>query len=133
MKKLSTVLVVVLALALGGAASAEMAKGGLDGKTFSGKIGPKTGKGKKFDDDLVFKDGTFTSTACQSMGFGSAPYMSEMKDGKMMFEATTTNDKGEKMMWHGMIMGNKVSATANKMGTDGKSEMMMYKGMMAKK
>lgn len=95
----------------------------LDGKMFSGKLLPE-GKKKGDKDDLLFKDGKFTSSACTKYGFEAAPYKTSMQDGKTMFEVEAMNPKGEKMDWKGWLDGGKLSAAA--VYTNKKGKQMKY-------
>ena len=104
----------------------------LDGKTFHGNIGMK-GKKNKFNDDLVFKDGTFLSTACQkSDGFGPAKYETSSTGKDIGFTVISTNDKGSKMNWKGTIHGNTASADIVQTNADGTVDHLWYKGKVAK-
>ncbi len=130
MRILTLVVAVLNLLAFSAVGLADENKGALDGMTFKGSIGPKAAK-KHYDDDLVFKDGTFLSTACEQFGFHAVPYTATKAKGKTMFEATATNEKGEKMVWKGTIAGKMASATIDNMSAEGKKEAWMYKGKAA--
>jgi hypothetical protein len=75
---------------------AEAQEGALDGKTFAGEMG-ETGKDKGEKDELVFKDGKFTSVACEQYGFGDAPYTTSVSGDTTTFEADTVSAKEGKM------------------------------------
>jgi hypothetical protein len=86
------------------------AAGALDGKSFSGEIGEK---GKKADPDtFLFKNGRFTSTACEKFGFKDAAYTTSGEGKNMRFRATTTNPSGAKIDWDGMVNGGKLEGKA---------------------
>ncbi|MEK6578216.1 MAG: hypothetical protein AABZ55_03235 [Bdellovibrionota bacterium] len=104
--------------------------GDLDGKTFKGKIGPSNEK-KTYEDDLIFKAGTFVSTACETQGHHATNYTSETKDHVTTFVATTTNKEGEKMLWNGTVKGDKAEAKIVTTHADGKTEDWWYKGKTA--
>jgi len=82
----------------------------LDGKTFVGSLLD----GKKVIDkneNLVFKGGTFRSSACDKYQFKEASYKATESGGKVAFEAEAANDKGEKMSWKGTVVGTQAEAT----------------------
>ena len=100
----------------------------LDGKAFKGTIS-KEGQKKKGDkDELVFKDGTFRSTACDKYGFTETAYTAHEEAGKTTFEATATNKEGEKMEWKGTIAGDKAAAAATFVNAKGKTEKYGFQG-----
>ncbi len=86
--------------------------GVLDGQTFVGQMGKK-GDEKGKDDNFVFANGQFESTACEQYGFGTAPYTTLLtEEGGMTFDATTTSPSEGKMHWAGKINGDNVEGTA---------------------
>lgn len=92
--------------------SEQKASGPLDGKVFKGVIG-KAGETQGDADELVFKDGTFTSSACEQLGFHAAAYQAKAADdGTISFTVTATNDADETMSWSGLVDHGKVEATA---------------------
>ena len=95
------------------AVATEMPQGSgiLDGKMFAGEIGEK-GQQKGDKDGLIFKHGTFLSTACEGYGFKAAPYVATEKDGVFSFTVEGKNAKGEKMSWKGTVKNDEVEATA---------------------
>jgi hypothetical protein len=127
MRKLTLAVAVLGLLAFGASGFAAETKGALDGMTFKGSIGPKAAK-KHYDDDLVFKDGTFLSTACEKFGFHAVPYTATTEGDKTTFEATATNEKGEKMEWKGEITGKMAKASIVNTDSAGKAEDWMYSG-----
>jgi hypothetical protein len=84
-------------------------EGALDGKTFSGEMGETGKKGDK--EELVFKDGKFTSVACEQYGFGDAPYTTTVKGDTTTFEADTVSAKEGKMHWTGTMKGSELTGT----------------------
>lgn len=102
-------LVLLFVLSIPGALTARSAEGALDGKTFSGMMG-ETGK-KGDEDELVFKDGKFSSVACEKYGFGEAPYTSAVKGDTTTFETETVSEKEGKMKWTGTVTGDKLDGT----------------------
>ena len=84
----------------------------LDGKSFFGKIGEK-GKTDGFgDDQIIFKDGKFRSTACDKFGYGEGEYTTTVKKDTTFFETTTISPKDGTMKWKGFVKGNAVYATS---------------------
>ncbi|MEW6144461.1 MAG: hypothetical protein AB1598_05530 [Thermodesulfobacteriota bacterium] len=90
---------------------AEAQEGALDGKTFTGEMG-ETGKDKGDKDELVFKDGKFSSVACEKYGFGDAAYTTTTSGGTTTFEADTVSAKEGKMHWSGTVKGDELTGTA---------------------
>jgi len=88
------------------AAPATAATGVLDGRTFSGSIGPK-GKAADGTDSLIFADGMLRSTACDMYGFGPGPYTAVRDGDTITFTATTQSKKNGTINWQGTI-GNGV-------------------------
>lgn len=134
MKMFKEIIVTTVAVMLVGAAFAaehptapeKKGTGLLDGKTFVGDMGTaEDQQGHK--DTLIFKDGTFTSTACMEYGFKAAPYKAEEKDGKIMFSVKGQNADMETMTWHGTIMDDQCEAAAVHESEAGKTE-YWYKG-----
>ena len=89
---------------------ASAAEGALDGKSFSGEMGEKGKKGDQ--EELVFKDGKFTSVACEQYGFGDAPYTTTVNGDTTTFEADTVSAKEGKMHWTGTMKGDELTGTA---------------------
>lgn len=104
----SLVLVLVFSIAASQPASSQ--EGALDGKTFAGEMG-ESGKEKAEKDELVFKDGKFSSVACEKYGFGEAPYTSAVNGDTTTFEAETVSEKEGKMKWTGTVTGDKLDGT----------------------
>jgi hypothetical protein len=83
----------------------------LDGKIFAATAG-EAGKPSAEKDELIFKDGTFRSVACDPYGFGSAPYTSTKNpDGSMAFAATTSSPKEGTIRWQGKVHGEAIDGT----------------------
>jgi hypothetical protein len=88
----------------------QVTPGALDGKSFTGEIGAK---GQKADPDtFIFKDGRFTSTACEKFGFKDAAYTTSGEGKNMRFRATTMNTSGAKIDWDGTVSGDKIEGKA---------------------
>ena len=82
----------------------------LDGKTFAGDMAEK-GNAKVDKDELVFKDGKFSSAACEQYGFGGAPYTAAVSGDTTTFEADTVSAKEGKMKWTGTLKGDELTGT----------------------
>ena len=106
------VAVMVAAIGLMGMALPVWATAGtLDGKTFSGQIGPQ-GKNEGKDDSFVFQDGTFESTLCATFGYSKGAYTTEPVGMTLAFTAETADKKGGTMTWKGVIKGDIIEGTA---------------------
>jgi hypothetical protein len=84
----------------------------LDGATFVGTMTEK-GKTKADQDQLVFKDGKFRSTACDAYGFTETPYTAAVSDVDTRFEAVAASPKEGTMTWKGTVKGNTIEGTAD--------------------
>lgn len=93
------------------AAPARAEKMPLDGATFVGTMTEK-GKTKADQDQLVFKDGKFRSTACDAYGFTETPYTAAVSDVNTRFEAVATSPKEGTMKWKGTVKGDMIEGTA---------------------
>lgn len=114
------------------ARSADAAKGALDGKSYTIDM-TKTGDAKAEKDDLIFKDGTFRSTGCDTYGFTAVAYQTKAgADGAMEFMATATSAKEGKMEWKGMVKGDAVEGTAVWTKEGQPAENYTYKGAVKK-
>ena len=102
-------LLLTLAAVLG--AAPLLAAGPLDGKTFTGEVGEQ-GKTKGDPDTLVFKGGTFRSTACDKYNFAVTPYTVKEDRAMTLVEAKAKNPKGETMEWSLSTFGELMSGTA---------------------
>ena len=87
------------------------AAGTLDGKTFSGQIGPQ-GQTNGKADDFVFQDGSFASTLCEMFGYGQGAYAAAANGDAIAFTAETSNQKGGTMQWKGLVKGETIEGTA---------------------
>jgi len=103
--------VLTLLVAANRPAAAAVTAGALDGKLFlvtTGENGKPTGE----KDELVFKGGTFRSTACDTYGFGSAPYAAfRAPDGSTNFRVTTASPKEGTIRWQGRVQGDAISGS----------------------
>jgi hypothetical protein len=105
------VLLVFVLSALSISLLAAAQEGALDGKTFVGEMG-ESGKDKGDKDELIFKDGKFSSAACEKYGFGDAPYTATVTGDTTTFETETVSAKEGKMKWTGTVTGDKLDGTA---------------------
>ena len=96
---MKTLMLMTLLFAL---APAAHSAGLLDGTTFSGQVGQK-GKGAESRDDLIFANGLFRSTGCDSYGFAPAPYTAVRNGDTITFTATTKSPKSGTIEWQGTI------------------------------
>jgi hypothetical protein len=92
--------------------------GDLDGRSFQG-VFLERGKTSGDADTLVFKDGRFRSLACDRYGYSDAPYKASPNGDSVRFEAETQSAKYGRLVWNGVIRGNKLDATVM-MVSDGK-------------
>jgi len=105
-----SVLLILVMSVLSGSPTAQAQGGVLDGKTFAGEMG-EAGKDKGDKDELIFKDGKFSSAACEQYGFGDAPYTATVSGDTTTFEAETVSAKEGKMKWSGTVTGDKLEGT----------------------
>lgn len=119
MKKYSLVLLVLLFGSLSSWAGASSA---LDGMKFAGTV-TEEGKQKGDEDILFFDGGAFVSEACVPYGFGKAPYSATgEKDGVAWHcEVPSTKHQGEKLIWDGIVKGDKLTGTMLWVKADGKT------------
>lgn len=83
----------------------------LDGKVFAGEIGT-SGNQTGDQDQFVFKDSNFVSTACIAYGFNEAPYVATEENGAVSFTSEPENADGETMSWSGVIRGEVIEGSA---------------------
>jgi hypothetical protein len=98
---------IVLAMLLASAIIAQAAL--LDGTKFKVKVIPDKAtadKGaKEFDDELIFADGKFNSTALFRKGFNPAKYHAEAEPNEAEFEAELVSRTNGVATWTGEIRG----------------------------
>jgi hypothetical protein len=104
-------LLVALALIVGGAVIVYAQAGILDGKNFIGEFGKKGKSADAKKDEIIFKDGKFRSMACDPYGFGDAPYRTKVDGETIAFEAETMSPKNGKIKWMGTVKGDQIEAT----------------------
>lgn len=90
--------------------------GMLDGKQYQG-VFLERGKTSGDADTLIFKDGRFRSTACDRYGYSDAPYKATPQGDAVAFEAETESPRYGKLVWKGIIRGDKLDATATMVQT----------------
>lgn len=83
----------------------------LDGRRFVGVV-LERGKTSGDADTLIFEGGRFRSTACDQYGYGDGAYRWQERDGQLSFEAETESAKYGKLIWKGVVRGDKLDATA---------------------
>ena len=87
------------------------AAGTLDGKTFSGQIGPQ-GQTDGKADDFIFQNGEFESTLCETFGYGKGAYTEAASGDAVEFTAETANQQGGTMRWKGLVKGEMIEGAA---------------------
>jgi hypothetical protein len=130
---LGTLGLVALALSFALAPVAAAAAGGaLDGKVFTGTSG-EAGRSTGDKDELIFKDGTFRSTACDPYGFGAASYtVTKNPDGSLAFTATTSSPKEGTIRWRGNVQDDAIAGTYVWEKTGQKPISYWFKGSLRK-
>ncbi len=96
----------------------------LDGTTYKVAVKPddqamKLG-GKEFDDELIFKNGKLTSSACIPHGFQASPYTVRRSGDKLVFECVQTSTSSGKNEWKGQVDGDRITGTVIMNKQDGK-------------
>lgn len=83
--------------------------GVLDGRTFR-IYGEDPASGAVLEDDIVFRDGTFQSTDCETYcNFGWSNYQTKTIDGVVHFTSTTIcPDAPHTVVWYGRVTGDEV-------------------------
>ncbi len=83
--------------------------GKLDGKLFLVTL---TQPGQApLKDSLIFRSGTFRSTACHTYGFDSGKYGTKESGQALTFTSKTQSTKEGIMLWKGSLRGNQVQGT----------------------
>ena len=128
MKRRGIAVIVAVVGVIGMALPAWAAAGGLDGKTFSGQIGPQ-GKSEGKDDNFVFQDGAFESTLCTTFGYGKGAYTTTPAGMALEFTAETADQKGGTMKWKGLVKGDMVEGTVVSM-ENGQASESWFRGIL---
>ena len=103
----------ILAAVLPGCARAQGggAEALLEGLIFVGHTGPIDGSAVDGEDEVLFRNGRFLSTACNTWGFDSAAYTAESTADGIRFQAVTTSPKHGRIHWQGVVTGDRMQAT----------------------
>lgn len=104
-------LTLAAALPLACASAAYGQSSTLDGKQFQGVFLEK-GKLSGESDRITFTNGRFRSSACDRYGYSDASYSTQVEGDSVRFEAETMSQKYGKLVWKGMVRGDKLDATA---------------------
>jgi len=131
MKKINSVLMIVLAMGFVAMTHSAFAAGALDGQVFEGEVGPKGEKTGK-PEEISFKDGKFHSSACDAYGFGDGAYTAKKRGKGIQFEADTKKAKGATLHWKGMVNGDQVEATSTLQVAGEKPSESWAKGQLKK-
>jgi hypothetical protein len=112
----------------GSAAHAER----MDGTKWKVKVTPdaeSTKKGaKEFEDELIFAEGRFTSTAMLVHGFKPGPYRYETEDADVEWSADKQNDAKDIAGWGGRVDGRTTSGNFHWQKKDGTSLFFRFSG-----
>lgn len=82
----------------------------LDGRNFYGQNG-SFGKAADHDDELIFKNGNFRSTSCDTYGFKNQGYSATRDGDKIHFQAVTLSKDHGKIVWVGTVANDKIEAS----------------------
>jgi hypothetical protein len=82
----------------------------LDGRSFEGVV-LERGKTSGDADTLIFDNGRFRSTACDRYGYGDGAYRTSVSGDSVAFEAETESPKYGKLLWKGVVRGQKLDGT----------------------
>lgn len=85
----------------------------LDGRRFDG-VFLQRGKTSGDADTLTFQGGRFRSRACDRYGYSDAAYRASPHADGIVFEAETASPKYGKLLWKGIVRGDKLDATATR-------------------
>jgi len=91
----------------------------LDGRNFTGIV-LECGKTEGDADTIIFENGRFRSTACDKYDYGDGAYTATKADGGVRFQSQTESPKYGKLLWEGVVRGNRLDATFT-MGREGKT------------
>jgi hypothetical protein len=101
-------ILVVLLVTTGAFTQTAVGAGLLDGMRFVGLNGEK---GKPLDpneeEEIIFRDGLFTSVSCAPYNFGSAGYTTKRSGERIDFEAVTTSPTHGTISWQGTVTGDR--------------------------
>src|SRR5207247_999041 len=101
----------------------------MDGTKWKVKITPAKESAdqgaKAFDDEFIFADGQFTSTALQAHGFKPGPYRFETEGDDVEWSADKDSSSADLAGWGGRVNGNATSGNFHWQKKDGTS--LFYK------
>ena len=81
----------------------------LDGMRFIGPTGEK-GEEAYGDEELTFYDGKLYSVDCARWGFGEGAVTTRTADDGIHFAAETRSEKYGKIVWEGVVRGDRIEA-----------------------
>ena len=81
----------------------------LDGKRFIGPTGEE-GEEAYGDEELTFYDGKLYSVDCARWGFGEGVVTTREEAGGIHFSAETRSEKYGKIIWEGVVKGDRIDA-----------------------
>jgi hypothetical protein len=79
----------------------------LDGRSFDVVV-TEEGKESGDKDQIVFKDQQFESVGCRQYGFGPVAYTTELSDGVVTFQATSTSPTDGTIEWRGTVEADRI-------------------------
>lgn len=117
----------------GGQASTQVAAASsIEGTKWPVKVTPDAAtaqKGEKaFDDELAFKDGQVTMSACVKAGFAPSSYSLAPSGSAWSFETSQTSKGQGKTNWTGLVSGDAIKGTMVWTKTDGTTLRYNYEG-----
>lgn len=87
------------------------ADSGLDGRRFTG-VFIQRGKTSGDADTVSFANGRLHSSACDRYGYTDGAYKTGREGDSITFEAETESRKYGKLLWKGIVRGDRLDATA---------------------
>lgn len=112
------------------AVSASFAAERMDGTKWKAKVTPdkeSAAKGARgFDDEFVFADGKFTSTALAAEGFKTGPYRFEAEVGETEWSADKESETAGKAGWSGRVNDQTSSGNFHWLKKDGTSQFYKF-------
>ena len=81
----------------------------LDGRRYIGPTGEK-GQEAYGDEELTFYDGKLYSVDCARWGFGEGIVTTRTADDGIHFAAETRSEKYGKIVWEGIVQGDRIEA-----------------------
>ena len=104
----------------------------MDGMKWRVKVTPdkeSVSKGaKEFDDEFIFADGKFTSTALQTQGFEPGPYRFETEGEEVEWSADKASSSAGMAGWGGRVNGKTTTGTFHWQKKDGTSLFYKFTG-----